>query len=100
MKNFVVGPNTFKYRTTKHKMRLTFTNRTIVEEINYTLFDTNIFNLQPYKHLIDQVDVDENELFDVIGEIDGHGGVQSHNQNGKISVFTNVELHDHELTSI
>ncbi|KAM3270275.1 hypothetical protein P3S67_029632 [Capsicum chacoense] len=78
-KNFVVSPNTFKFKTTKHKMRLTFTNRTIIEEINDPLFGMNIFNLGLYKHLINQVDVDEIELFDILGEITGHGAVQSYN---------------------
>ncbi|KAF3660804.1 hypothetical protein FXO38_12031 [Capsicum annuum] len=36
----------------------------MVEEINDPLFGTNIFNIRPYKHLIDQVNVDEDELFD------------------------------------
>ncbi|PHT54048.1 hypothetical protein CQW23_08510 [Capsicum baccatum] len=100
MKNFVVGPNTFKFRTTKHMMRLTFTNRTMVEEINDLLFGINIFNIRPYKHLIDQVNVDENELFDIVGEIVGHGEIQPHKQNDKNSVFMNVELQDHELNNI
>ncbi|PHT78404.1 hypothetical protein T459_16456 [Capsicum annuum] len=39
MKKFVVGPNIFKFKTTKHRMRLTFTNRTMVEEINDPLFE-------------------------------------------------------------
>ncbi|KAM3303962.1 hypothetical protein P3S67_014994 [Capsicum chacoense] len=92
MKNFMVGPNTFKFKTTKHKMRLMFIKRTMIEEINDPLFGMNIFNIRPYKYLIDQVDVDENELFYVVSEIVGHGAIQSHKQNDKIGVFMNVEL--------
>ncbi|KAF3649907.1 hypothetical protein FXO38_17438 [Capsicum annuum] len=72
----------------------------MVEEINDPLFGMHIFNIRPFKYLIDQVNVDENELFDVVGEIVGHGAIQSHKQNDKISVFMNVELQDHELNNI
>ncbi|KAM3360388.1 hypothetical protein P3S68_020100 [Capsicum galapagoense] len=72
----------------------------MVEEINDPLFGMHIFNIRPFKYLIDQVNVDENELFDVVDEIVGHGAIQSHKQNDKISVFMNVELQDHELNSI
>ncbi|PHT30394.1 hypothetical protein CQW23_29988 [Capsicum baccatum] len=39
MINFGVGSDAFKFKTTKHKMRLTFTNKTMVEEINDPFFD-------------------------------------------------------------
>ncbi|XP_070008286.1 uncharacterized protein LOC142165124 [Nicotiana tabacum] len=96
MKNFVVGPNNLKIKTNKHKLKLTFPHRASVNEINNPRFSLNIFNFNPYEYLINQFEVDENELFDVIGEVIDHGNVESYNQDDKTSIFMNLELEDHE----
>lgn len=58
MEKFMVDPSSLKIKTTKYKMRLMFTNRTLIEKINDLIFGMNIFNQQPFKHLIDQIGVD------------------------------------------
>lgn len=63
MKNFINGTNNVKYKTNKYKLKLTLTNRTRVEETNNLHFGMIIFNLRPYDQLINQLDVDENDLF-------------------------------------
>ncbi|XP_070008774.1 uncharacterized protein [Nicotiana sylvestris] len=62
MKNFVVGPNNLKIKTSKHKLKLTFAHRTSVDEISDPQFSLNIFNFKPYEHLKNQLEIDENEL--------------------------------------
>ncbi|XP_070011312.1 uncharacterized protein [Nicotiana sylvestris] len=96
MKNFVVEPNNLKIKTNKHKVKLTFSHRTNVYEISDPQFNLNIFNFKPYEHLTNQLAVDENELFDVIGEVISHGNVESYDQGGKPSTFMNLKLEDHE----
>ncbi|XP_019261666.1 PREDICTED: uncharacterized protein LOC109239540 [Nicotiana attenuata] len=100
MKNFVVGPNNLKIKTSKHKLKLTFSHRKSVDEISDPQFSLNIFNFKPYEHLTNQLEVDENELFGVIGEVIGHGNVESYNQGGKTSTFMNLELEDHARNNI
>ncbi|XP_070013763.1 replication protein A 70 kDa DNA-binding subunit D-like [Nicotiana sylvestris] len=100
MKNFVVGPNNLKIKTSKHKLKLTFSHRRSVDEISDSQFSLNIFNFKPYEHLTNQLEVDENELFDVIGEVIDHGNIESYNQGGKTSTFMNLELEDHERNNI
>ncbi|XP_019241683.1 PREDICTED: replication protein A 70 kDa DNA-binding subunit B-like [Nicotiana attenuata] len=51
MNYFVVGPNNLKLRTTTHHLRLTFTQKTFVEETNDPSFHMNIFNLRPFDNL-------------------------------------------------
>jgi len=63
MKNFVVGPNYMKLKYTRHKLKLAFTHKTIVEESNDHLFGMSIFDLKPYEYLINKIDVEESELF-------------------------------------
>ncbi|XP_075107170.1 uncharacterized protein LOC142180128 isoform X1 [Nicotiana tabacum] len=75
IKNFVVGPNNMKLKYTRHKLKLAFTHKTIVEESN-------------------------DHLFGVIGEVVSYGEVDSHNQGDKASTFMNVELEDHERNNI
>ncbi|XP_070004895.1 uncharacterized protein [Nicotiana sylvestris] len=96
MKNFVVGPNNLEIKINKHKLKLTFSHRMSVGEISDPQFSLNIFNFKPFQHLTNQVEVDENELFDIIGEVIGHGNVKLYNQGGKTSTFMNLELEDHE----
>ncbi|XP_075109619.1 replication protein A 70 kDa DNA-binding subunit A-like [Nicotiana tabacum] len=100
MKNFVVGPNYMKLKYTRHKLKLAFTHKTIVEEANDHLFGMSIFDLKPYEYLINKIDVEESELFDVIGEVVSYGEVESHNQGDKKSAYMNVELEDHERNNI
>jgi len=63
MKNFVVGPNDMKFKINKHKLKLTFSHRKDMVEINVLQFRLNIINFKPCEHLINQLDVDKNELF-------------------------------------
>jgi len=62
MNYFVVGPNNLKLRTTAHNLRLTFTQKTFVEETNDPSFHMNIFNLRSFDQLTNQHDVDQTEL--------------------------------------
>ncbi|XP_009758715.2 uncharacterized protein [Nicotiana sylvestris] len=100
MKNFMVGPNNLKIKTNKHKLKLAFSHRASADEISDPRFSLNIFNFKPYEHPTNQLEVDENELFDVIGEVIGHGTVELYNQGGKTSTFMNLELEDHERNNI
>ncbi|XP_075113202.1 uncharacterized protein LOC107778967 [Nicotiana tabacum] len=100
MKNFVVGPNYTKLKYMRHKLKLAFTHKMIVEEANDHLFGMSIFDLKPYEYLINKIDVEESELFDVIGEVVSYGEVESHNQGDKIITYMNVELEDHERNNI
>nr|XP_009767159.1 PREDICTED: uncharacterized protein LOC104218379 [Nicotiana sylvestris] len=77
MKNFVVGPNYTKLKYTRHKLKLAFTHKTIVEEANDHLFGMSIFDLKPYEYLINKIDVQESELF---------GGIISRQHFGKNSL--------------
>ncbi|XP_075098160.1 uncharacterized protein LOC107787054 isoform X2 [Nicotiana tabacum] len=56
----------------------------------------NIFDLRPYDQLINKVDVNETELFDVIGEIVGFSEVHTHKQGGISRKFMDIELEDDE----
>nr|XP_009765452.1 PREDICTED: uncharacterized protein LOC104216999 [Nicotiana sylvestris] len=94
MKKFVVGPNYTKLKYTRHKLKLAFTHKTIVEEANDHLFGMTIFDLKPYEYLINKINVEESELFDVIGEAVSYGEVESHNQGDKTNNYMNVELED------
>nr|XP_009787185.1 PREDICTED: uncharacterized protein LOC104235184 [Nicotiana sylvestris]XP_009787186.1 PREDICTED: uncharacterized protein LOC104235184 [Nicotiana sylvestris]XP_009787187.1 PREDICTED: uncharacterized protein LOC104235184 [Nicotiana sylvestris]XP_009787188.1 PREDICTED: uncharacterized protein LOC104235184 [Nicotiana sylvestris]XP_009787189.1 PREDICTED: uncharacterized protein LOC104235184 [Nicotiana sylvestris] len=80
MANFIVCQNKERFNTTKHRLMLTFTQRTTVAEIIDPLFPMNIFELRPYHQLINKVDVNESELFDVIGEIVNFSEVQTQKQ--------------------
>nr|XP_009770374.1 PREDICTED: uncharacterized protein LOC104221090 [Nicotiana sylvestris] len=51
MTNFIVCHNKEKFNTTKHRLRLTFTQRIIVVETTDPLFPMNIFDLRPYDQL-------------------------------------------------
>ncbi|XP_016512211.1 uncharacterized protein LOC107829248 [Nicotiana tabacum] len=96
MANFIVCQNKEKFKTTKHNLRLTFTQRTTVAETSDPLFPMNIFDLRPYDQLINKVDVDVTELFDVMGEIVDFSEVKMHIQAGVSRKFMNVKLEDDE----
>ncbi|XP_019261892.1 PREDICTED: uncharacterized protein LOC109239759 isoform X1 [Nicotiana attenuata] len=100
MKNFVVGPNYTKLKYTRHNLKLAFTHKTIVDEANDHLFGMTIFDLKPYEYLINKIDVEESELFDVIGEVVSYGEVESHTQGDKTNNYMHVELEDHERNNI
>lgn len=69
MEYFVVAANCAKLKTSKHKHRLIFTKNTIVTELHDSLFHMNIFNLRTFDQLTNQVNMDETELFDVVGQV-------------------------------
>nr|XP_009760969.1 PREDICTED: uncharacterized protein LOC104213216 isoform X2 [Nicotiana sylvestris] len=94
MSYFVVGPNNLKLRTTTHNLRLTFTQKTFVEETTDPGFHMNIFNLRPFDQLTNQYDVDETELFDVVGQVVTYEDVKTYKQGDDQSVFINVVLED------
>ncbi|XP_070037526.1 uncharacterized protein [Nicotiana tomentosiformis] len=96
MANFIVCHNKEKFNTTKHRLRLTFTQRAIVAETTNQLFPINIFYLRPYDELINKVDVNETELFDVILEIVGFSEVHMHKQGGISRKLMDIELEDDE----
>ncbi|XP_060182915.1 uncharacterized protein LOC132612851 [Lycium barbarum] len=124
MKNFVVRLNKLKYKTNNHQFKLMFTHRTSVEETVDAHFGMEVFKFRPFEHLINQVNVEDTELFsnysscilinlnvlptlsqtafyvviDVIGEIVSYRPIQEHKQGDKSSAFMNVELQDHEYT--
>ncbi|XP_019240788.1 PREDICTED: uncharacterized protein LOC109220776 [Nicotiana attenuata] len=100
MANFIVCQNKEKFKTTKHNLRLTFTQQTTVVETSDQLFPMNIFVLRPYDQLINKIDVDETELFNVIGEIVGFSEVKTHIQAGVSRKFMNVELEDDERNKL
>ncbi|XP_019241806.1 PREDICTED: uncharacterized protein LOC109221821 [Nicotiana attenuata] len=96
MANFIVVINKGEVQHHEHRLRLTFTQRTTVVETTDTLFPMNIFDLRPYDQLINNVDVNETELFDVIGEIVNFSEVHTQNQGGISRKFMNIELEDDE----
>ncbi|KAH0674584.1 hypothetical protein KY284_025671 [Solanum tuberosum] len=69
MEYFVVAANCANLKTSKHKHRLIFTKNTIVTELHDSLFHMNIFNLRTFDQLTNQVNMDETELFDVVGQV-------------------------------
>uniref|UniRef100_A0A1S3XDX0 Replication protein A 70 kDa DNA-binding subunit B/D first OB fold domain-containing protein n=1 Tax=Nicotiana tabacum TaxID=4097 RepID=A0A1S3XDX0_TOBAC len=100
MAYFIVCQNKERFKITKHNLRLTFTQRTTVAEISDPLFPMNIFDLRPYDQLINKVDVDETELFDLIGEIVSFSEVKRHIQAGISTKFMNIELEDYERNKL
>nr|XP_016509097.1 PREDICTED: replication protein A 70 kDa DNA-binding subunit A-like isoform X3 [Nicotiana tabacum] len=94
MNYFVVGPNNLKLRTTTHKLKLTFTQKTFVEETNDPSFHMNIFNLRPFHQLTNEHDVDETELLDVVGQVVTYEDVKTYNQGDDQSFLINVVLED------
>ncbi|XP_019227833.1 PREDICTED: uncharacterized protein LOC109209110 [Nicotiana attenuata] len=100
MANFIVCQNKERFNTTKHRLRLTFTQWTTVAEIIDPLFPMNIFDMRPYHQLINKVDVNESELFDVIGEIINFSEVHTQ-EKGKISrKCMDIELEDDERNKL
>ncbi|XP_070006278.1 replication protein A 70 kDa DNA-binding subunit B-like isoform X2 [Nicotiana sylvestris] len=121
MSYFVVGLNNLKLRTTTHNLRLTFTQKTFVEETTDPGFHMNIFNLRPFDQLTNQHDVDETELFDkssfpfylngrfcktmlltiifidVVGQVVTYEDVKTYKQGDDQSVFINVVLEDDQI---
>ncbi|XP_075079868.1 uncharacterized protein LOC107796738 [Nicotiana tabacum] len=100
MSYFVVGPNNLKLRTTTHNLRLTFTQKTFVEEITDPSFHMNIFNLRPFDQLTNQHNVDETELFDVVGQVVTYEDVKTYKQGDDKSVFINFVLEDDQRNRI
>ncbi|KAM3283619.1 replication protein A 70 kDa DNA-binding subunit B-like [Capsicum chacoense] len=64
---FVVEPNNMHYKTTAHNFKLEFTSKTIAIETIDSDFGLNIFNFRLFKDLKNHIDIDETQLFDVIG---------------------------------
>nr|XP_016432813.1 PREDICTED: uncharacterized protein LOC107759392 [Nicotiana tabacum] len=100
MANFIVCQNKERSNTTKHRLGLTFTQRTTMAETIDPLFLMNIFDLRPYHQLINKVDVNESELFDVIAEIVGFSKVHKHKQGGISRKFMDIELEDDERNKL
>nr|XP_009762337.1 PREDICTED: uncharacterized protein LOC104214377 [Nicotiana sylvestris] len=100
MNYFVVGPNNLKLKTTTHHLRLTFTQKTFVEETNDPSFHMKIFNLRPFDQLTNQHDVDETELLDVVGQVVTYEDVKTYKQGDDESVFINVVLEDDQRNKI
>ncbi|XP_070013912.1 uncharacterized protein [Nicotiana sylvestris] len=97
MNYFVVGPNNLKLRTTTHKLKLTFTQKTFVEETNDHSFHMNIFNLRPFHQLTNEHDVDETELLDVVDQVVTYEDVKTYNQGDDQSFLINVVLEDDQI---
>nr|XP_016508018.1 PREDICTED: uncharacterized protein LOC107825654 isoform X1 [Nicotiana tabacum] len=100
MANFIVCQNKERFNTTKHRLMLTFTQRTTVAETIDPLFPMNIFELRPYHQLINKVDVNESELFDVIGEIVNFSEVQTQKQGEITRKYMDIELEDDERNKL
>ncbi|XP_019227248.1 PREDICTED: uncharacterized protein LOC109208572 [Nicotiana attenuata] len=96
MANFIVCQNKERFNSTKYRLMLTFTQRTTVAETIDPLFPMNIFELRPYHQLINKVDVNESELFDVIGEIVNFSEVHTQKQGEISRKFMDIELEDDE----
>ncbi|XP_075100444.1 uncharacterized protein LOC142161683 isoform X2 [Nicotiana tabacum] len=92
-----IGPNNLKLRTTTHKLKLTFTQKTFVEETNDPSFHMNIFNLRPFHQLTNEHDVDETELLDVVGQVVTYEDVKTYNQGDDQSFLINVVLEDDQI---
>ncbi|XP_070019364.1 uncharacterized protein [Nicotiana sylvestris] len=88
MNYFVVRPNNLKLRTTTHKLKLTFTQKTFVEETNDPSFHMNIFNLRPFHQLTNEHDVVTYE------------DVKTYNQEDDQSFLINVVLEDDQRNRI
>ncbi|XP_070019261.1 uncharacterized protein [Nicotiana sylvestris] len=99
MNYFVVRPNSLNLKNTTHNLRLTFTQRTTVEEIIDSSLPMNIFNFRPFDQLTNQNDVDEAKLIDVIGQVVMYEDVKTHKQGDNNSVFLNVTLEDDQLVA-
>ncbi|XP_019237421.1 PREDICTED: uncharacterized protein LOC109217615 [Nicotiana attenuata] len=82
MNYFVVVPNNLSLKNTPHNLRLTFTQRTTVEEIVDSSFHMNIFNFRPFDQVVKYEDV------------------KTHKQGDNDSVFLNVQLEDDQRNRI
>ncbi|XP_019241546.1 PREDICTED: uncharacterized protein LOC109221522 [Nicotiana attenuata] len=74
--------------------------RTIVEETTDPTFYMDIFNLRPFDHFTNQHDVDEAELFDVVGQVMTYEAVRTYKLGDNKSVFMNIELEDDKRNRI
>nr|GLL42276.1 uncharacterized protein LOC109156722 [Ipomoea trifida] len=69
IKNFLVVKNYYLYKTTQHPFLIKFTYETQVKQIKSKGFPVCMFRLKPYESLKKPEQVDDNELFDVIGRV-------------------------------
>ncbi|KAF3612844.1 hypothetical protein FXO37_36630, partial [Capsicum annuum] len=97
MNTFVVEPNNMHYKTTAQKFKLELTPKTIVVETTDPAFGLNIFNFRLFNDLKNHIDIDDTQLFDVIGQVVCHAEKQTHKlRNGTTSQFLNVVIEDDE----
>nr|XP_033515348.1 uncharacterized protein LOC104109284 isoform X2 [Nicotiana tomentosiformis]XP_033515349.1 uncharacterized protein LOC104109285 isoform X2 [Nicotiana tomentosiformis]XP_033515350.1 uncharacterized protein LOC104109286 isoform X2 [Nicotiana tomentosiformis] len=66
----------------------------------FFLFHMDIFNLRPFDQFTNQHDVDEAELFDIVGQVVTYETVQTYKQGDNKSVFMNIELEDDKRNKI
>ncbi|MED6144018.1 hypothetical protein PIB30_011522 [Stylosanthes scabra] len=71
MKNFIVGVNNLKIRTTEHRFKLTFYVRTVVDVVISPDFPLRPYIFRGIEKLNNVPAISEVALFDVVGEIVG-----------------------------
>ncbi|XP_031108401.1 replication factor A protein 1-like [Ipomoea triloba] len=69
IKNFLVVTNYYKYKTTTHKYLIKFNYKTVVKESKSRQFPTHMLRIKSFESLRNPVEVNETELFDVIGRV-------------------------------
>ncbi|XP_015163399.1 uncharacterized protein [Solanum tuberosum] len=94
MEYFVVAANCAKLKSSKHKHRLIFTKNTIVTELHDSLFHMNIFNLRTFDQLTNQENMDETELFDVVGQVVSYKPYKFSKEEDNDDCFFKVILED------
>ncbi|KAM7519838.1 hypothetical protein LguiB_018800 [Lonicera macranthoides] len=97
IRNFVVGYNNLKYKTTSHKYKLNFMPRTNVVNVVDESFPSHNYTFRSFVDISSASDLDENELFDVIGEVVGKDNAKLQEYNGRMSKLIDIMLEDLEL---
>ncbi|MED6206855.1 hypothetical protein PIB30_030519 [Stylosanthes scabra] len=71
MENFIVVNKKPFIRSTTTPFSLQFSHRTKVKLVEEPSFPLDVFNFRPFTEILNPVNVDESEMFDVMGEVVG-----------------------------
>ncbi|CAH9130022.1 unnamed protein product [Cuscuta epithymum] len=95
LRNFIVTPNDLKYKTTTLTYKILFNHKTTMVDYDDANFPSFMFNFGPFVRLAHVNQVDEFELFDIIGSIRSIHYPRPHEFNGKCQKLCEIGLEDH-----
>ncbi|KAL2474603.1 Replication protein A 70 kDa DNA-binding subunit B-like [Abeliophyllum distichum] len=96
MRNFVNGYNNVKFKATTHKYKLNSMPKTQVIEVGDDSFPSQIYAFKPFGELLSTPDVEETELFDIIGEVVAKDNPRSKDMSGRTTKLIDFVLEDLE----